>query len=406
LNLNHRVFTTWLNSLINSWKLVFGTAGSPSDKNELMEKYFLKAHADLESTSKTLLPKLNDLVTHILNVLTTVRLWEINQSGNKDVNWNVSNYNVINGGDLLGVGFTVKRLFITHMMRKPGGFQIDTIQQRGRFFGYNLGWIDKTRIWITDEVCHQFQDYVIHEETLRNDLRPYDENNLSLRNWKRRFRMNPAAKLCRRNAIRIDIDRFSTDSSWTKHEYRLDDEGSRVANKTGVDEFLNGRGIFQKKITLSAADPSLCGAFDPENPGLTQHTHGTCSTSDLLMLLAGHIVREEDRDNFEMLRIAIEEFAATAEYSTADVFVMAGGSKSRRKRTLQQTGKVFLMQGHNQNYVGDRNVRYSDRIALQIHRLDHDENAVFEEDTVYLAVSIPEKIEEWAIGWVMQVPGS
>jgi hypothetical protein len=64
------------------------------------------------------------------------------------------------------------------------------------------------------------------------------------------------------------------------------------------------------------------------------------------------------------------------------------------------------MQGHNQNYVGDRNVRYSDRIALQIHRLDHDENAVFEEDTVYLAVSIPEKIEKRAIGWVMQVPNS
>ena len=406
LNINHKVFNTWLNSLINVWKLVFGTAGSPSDKVELLDKYFLKVHEDFNKTSKTALPDLNDLVPHIFNVLTTARIWEINQSGDKDVNWNVSNYNIINGGDLLGVGFTVKRLFVTHMMRKPGGFQIDTIQQRGRFFGYNLGWIDKTRIWITDEVCHQFQDYVIHEETLRSDLRPYDENNLSLRSWKRRFRMNPDAKLCRRNAIRIDVDRFSTDSSWTKHEYRLDDEGCRLANRTSVDEFLNGQGIFQKKITLSAADPDLCGAFDPENPGLTQHTQGTCSTSDLLLLLAGHVVREEDRDNFEMLRIAIEEFATSEEYSAADVFVMAGGSQSRRKRTLQQTGKVFLMQGHNQNYVGDRNVRYSDRIALQIHRLDHDENAVFEEDTVYLAVSIPEKIEKWAIGWVMQVPNS
>jgi hypothetical protein len=404
LNINHQVFTAWLSSLISVWKMVLDPTGNSEDRSKLLDKYFAKLHEDIEQTSTSTIPTLDSLVPHICTVLSTARLWEINQRGDKDVNWSISNYNIINGGDLLGVGFTIKRLFVTHMMRKPGGNQIDTIQQRGRFFGYNLSWIDKTRIWITDDVSHQFKDYVVHEETLRSDLQPYDQENLSLRNWKRRFRMNPSAKLCRRNAIRIDVNRFETDSSWTKHEYRVDDEKNRVRNRTGVDDFLLGRGIFQKQITMSPADPDLCGAFDPSNPGLTQHSHGTCSINELLLLLAEHVVREEDRDNFEMLRIAIEEYASNEKYSSVDVFLMAGQSLSRRKRTVQPNGKLFLMQGHNKNYVGDRNVRIEDRIAVQIHRLDHNEDAVFEEDSIYLAVSLPKEIEDWAIGWVMQVP--
>jgi hypothetical protein len=404
LNLNHQVFTTWLSSLLNVWRMVLEPTGDPVDRGNLLDKYFAKSLEDINQTSKSKIPELDSLVPHIRTVLSTARLWEINQRGDKDVNWNISNYNIINGGDLLGVGFTIKRLFITHMMRKPGGNQIDTIQQRGRFFGYNLGWIDKTRIWITDDVCHQFQDYVRHEETLRSDLQPYDENNWSLRNWKRRFITNPSNQLCRRNAIRIDVTRFETDQSWTKQEYRVDNKESRIKNRTGADDFLLGRGVFQKQIAMSPADPELCGAFDPNNPGLTQHSHGVCSISELLTLLSEHIVREEDRDDFATLQIAIEEYAAHEKYSSVDVFLMAGQSASRRRRTVKPTGKLFLMQGHNRNYVGDRNVRVKDRIALQIHRLDHDEDVVFEEDNIYIAISLPEEIEKWATQWVMQVP--
>jgi hypothetical protein len=404
LNITHATFTKWLDSLKGSWRELFGPNGSPEDLTTVIDKYFGPAHLDLVTTSKSPILQLDELKPHIHDVLGRLRIWEINQAGTKEIDWAQTNYNVINGGDLLGVGFTVKRLHVTHMMRKPGGMQMDTIQQRGRFFGYTRPWLDKVRVWLEGEVVRQFENYVEQEEYLREDLRPYDEGNLSLRDWKRRFRLNDKAKLCRRAAIRLDIYRFATNESWTYQNFRIEDDDRRGLNATEVESFLSGTGNYDKRILLSPADPRLCGGEDPEHGVLTKHLHGTTTPRNLLEMLASYTEHERDRDNFEVVRLVLEEFQDKEEYQSVDVYVMAGQSETRRRRKLGPNGKVDLAQGHNNFYVGDRKVRNQNRIALQIFHLDHGRSdaEIEEQDVVYIGVSMPQVIEDWAKGWMLQ----
>jgi hypothetical protein len=404
LNVTHSIFNKWLEALRTSWLELFSENGNREDREAIIAKYEGPAYTDLVSTSQSVMSPLDQLDIHICDVLGRCKIWEINQRGTRVIDWAQTNYNIINGGDLLGVGFTIKRLHVTHMMRKPGGMQMDTIQQRGRFFGYTRPWIDKVRVWLESEVVNQFENYVDQEEYLREDLRPYDEGNLSLRDWKRRFRMDGKAKLCRRAAIRLDVYRFATNESWTYQTYRIEDDERRALNATEVSNFLSGKGDYLTPIVLSPAAEGLCGGDDPANGQLTRHLHGVATSHNLLAMLASYSEHERDRDNFEVVRLVLEEFQNKPEHQEIDVFVMAGQSPRRRRRQLGVDGKVSLAQGHNNNYVGDRKVRTTERIALQIFNLDHgdSDDSISESNVLYIGISIPKDLEDWAKGWMLQ----
>ena len=57
-------------------------------------------------------------------------------------------------------GFTVKNLAITYMPRGPGLSHADTLQQRGRFFGYKADYLDICRGWFNADTHSGFADYV------------------------------------------------------------------------------------------------------------------------------------------------------------------------------------------------------------------------------------------------------
>ena len=157
-------------------------------------------------------------------------------------------------------------------------------------------------------------------------------------------------------------------------------------------------------IVLSPAAEGLCGGDDPANGQLTRHLHGVTTPHNLLAMLASYSEHERDRDNFEVVRLVLEEFQNKPEYQEIDVFIMAGQSPRRRRRQLGVDGKVSLAQGHNNNYVGDRKVRTTERIALQIFNLDHgdSDDSITESNVLYIGISIPKDLEDWAKGWMLQ----
>ena len=57
------------------------------------------------------------------------------------VNWREHYAHILVGGQTLDRGFTVEGLTVTYMPRSLGSRNIDTIQQRARFFGYKESYL-------------------------------------------------------------------------------------------------------------------------------------------------------------------------------------------------------------------------------------------------------------------------
>ena len=407
----HRVFQNWLTSLRNNWLSVIRGQVDTPDWVQLKHDEFLPAYDDLCTTTLQPLRPFDELFGDpLVQVLQFLQLWLINAGagGTNQPDFAISNYNILNGGEILGVGFTIPRLHVTHMLRKAGQCQMDTIQQRGRFFGYCGDWLDKTRVWLEDEVREAFEGYVDEEEFLRRDLKEYDDKNMSLKGWKVRFRLNPNAKLCRRAAVKRNLQRFQTNEGWVAQRFYMVDKVSQVSNKLLLKDFFASTGDFsvpgRLAVNLDQADPKFLGA-----EWSTQHQQGECDLEALKLLLSSFVINPRDRARFDVLFETIDEMLKNLNpdevvgSSTADLFVMAGLSRPQlRRRALGSPDpSVDLFQGRNDNYVGDRSV-HGARVTLQVHNLNHgdSEEKIDQRDIPYLAVWLPDKPREWAENFV------
>lgn len=407
----HRVFQNWLNSLRNNWLSVIGGQADTPDWIQLKLDEFLPVYDDLCTTTRQPLRPFDELYGDpIVQVLQFLQLWLINAGagGTNQPDFAISNYNILNGGEILGVGFTIPRLHVTHMLRNAGQGQMDTIQQRGRFFGYCGDWFDKTRVWLEDEVREAFEGYVDEEEFLRRDLKDYDDNNLSLKGWKVRFRLNPNAKLCRRAAVKRNLQRFQTNDGWVAQRFYLVDTASQASNKLLLQDFFAATGDFSAPgrlaVNLYQADSKFLGA-----EWSTQHQQGECDLEALKVLLSSFVINPRDRARFDVLFETIDEVLRNLNQvevgpsGMADLFVMAGLSKPQlRRRTMGSPDpSVDLFQGSNNNYVGDRQV-HDARVTLQVHNLNHgnSDDKIDLRDIPYMAVWLPDKPRVWAENFV------
>jgi len=410
----HRVFQTWLTSLKNSWLNLLKDDLTSADRIELRKTEFEPAYEDLQETSNQQLYSLNDLFgPPMANVLQFLHIWLVDGSkdGTREPDFDLSNYNILNGGEMLGVGFTIPRLHVTHMLRSGGQGQMDTIQQRGRFFGYCGSWFDKIRVWLEDDVKLAFEGYVEEEEFLRRDLQDYDINNRLLKGWKVRLRLNPQARPTRRNAIRREIKRFNTNEGWIEQKYWLANIESKISNRALINDFITATGAFlspsRQALELLPAEAKLRGG-EPK----TQHFHAATDLEALRRLVVDFAVEARDRDNFNVGLETLDEIMISSTLNPGgllgqvDVFTVAHGARpNRRRRAINgDNHKVDLFQGRNDEYVGDRKV-HSNRITLQIHMIDHGANddQIDEEEVVYIAIWLPDKARLWAENWIQEV---
>jgi len=410
----HQVFQSWITSIKNSWLNSLRDPENSPDRIELRVTEFEPAYKDLMETSKEPLCPLDDLFGPPMeSVLQFVQVWLVDGSknGTRNPDFNISNYNILNGGEMLGVGFTVPRLHVTHMLRSGGQGQMDTIQQRGRFFGYCGSWFDKIRVWLEDEVKKSFEDYVEEEEFLRRDLKEYDDGNLHLKGWKVRLRLNPSARPTRRNAIRREIKRFVTNEGWIEQRYWLSNDSLKTANSKLIEDFISSAGVFEfpkrTALTLAPADASMRGA-EPK----TQHFHAVTDLTALRRLVVDFSVEARDRNNFNVGLETLDELISNSvlnpggDHEIVDVFFIAhGASPERRRRAInEQSHHVDLFQGRNDNYVGDRKV-HSNRVSLQIHIIDHGptDSSISEKEVAYIAIWLPDKPRLWAENWIHEV---
>ena len=313
----------------------------------------------------------------------STRTWEVNSrvlEGWTQDNWNSAPSHILVGGENLGRGFTVNGLTTTYMPRGRGSGVADTIQQRGRFFGYKRDYLGLCRVFLAGDVRGDYENYIDHESHVMEELSQLTQSGSSMSEWRRRMLLAQSLRPTRLSVM-PDIYRHLQVLEWTQQlQPWTHEEDARVdSNWEVIGEFLDGL-LFQ------------------EDPGSEQRTveqrHALAEDVPLVRVLEDLLVRIRfswrDAPIFSATELAIQWHLKTSPSATASVYRMAaqrsllqGGGK--RRRQIDDDGRIVnLFQGaapvqpvalRGSVYPGDRRIHAPEAVTVHIHDLDLTDSA-------------------------------
>ena len=227
----HRDYRRWIGNVLDEWQRVLDLDESDSDRHDLLEE-FREAHADLATTVSSLQP-FDELARRLPRAFRNTKIEEVNARGQQTpiIDWSQSYGWILVGGQAMDRGFTVEGLTVTYMPRGPGVGNADTVQQRGRFFGYKRRYLGFCRVYLEQDALSAFQDYVAHEEYMRRELQRIQRSGQPLGTWKRAFVLSPDLQPCRRNVIEHEYVGGNFSNQWFYPAVALAPEEVLEANR-------------------------------------------------------------------------------------------------------------------------------------------------------------------------------
>ena len=235
----HDKYAGFITALLLAWRNLLDTPGL--DRKELVEDLFAPGYTDLVKHATEQLPPLDDLLRDIPHWITATQVKVVNSgtAADGDIKWAIAPAWILVGGNKLDRGFTVEGLAVTFMPRSVGTGLADSIQQRGRFFGYKDSYGDLCRAWLSPATTDAFEHYVEHEQILRKELEEVSKTGENLREWTRKMLLDPRFKPCRKAVVDLPYlhGRIPGDS-WVSVA-RLGQLGSKTTNNmTRVEQFV------------------------------------------------------------------------------------------------------------------------------------------------------------------------
>ena len=398
----HNEYFVWAESLKASWASVLGAPADDEHRTQV-EALMRQAHADLASTVADL-PPFDDVLRELPRTIRRTVIWEVNSTGGTTptIRWRDAYAHILVGGQAMDRGFTVKGLTVTYMPRGLGEGNADTVQQRARFFGYKERYLGYCRVWLEQVVRDAFEEYVEHEENMRQRLIDHGKSGRPLREWKRAFFLDQNLRPTRKQVLTI--------------AYRRGNHGARWVAPTRPHELQEA--IDQNNVLVERILARL--TFD-DDPGDARRT-----SSQRHRVADAVPLRQTYTDLLEELRFAdpvdslqhtalllqIARWLESHPNATCSLYVMSPDATDRyRTRTKDEEVENFF-QGANPStgpsqgsiYPGDREIHHATDLTIQVHTVDLRPHKDSEDQQVYPRVSVVAIYVPAAMGkdWLVQ----
>ena len=397
----HREYRRWIGHIFDEWRCVLELPPNDPDRDDLIED-FRDAYVDLSLTAADL-PKYDDVVNVLPRAFRRTSVEEANATGGRtpNIDWNRSYGWILVGGQAMDRGFTVEGLTVTYMPRGPGVGNADVIQQRGRFFGYKRQYLGLCRVYLEEEVLNSFMQYVEHEDEMRDQLQEVRNSGGSLKNWKRAFVLSPALKPCRTNVIHHGYARGSYADNWFTPRVVLDADSVAAENRMIAESFLNALIL---ETDTGSADRKLA------------QIHKFASDVPLEMIIKKLLAPyrfTSPRDNREYTGVLLQLAHVLDQNSEEVCTVYRISPDYPRTRTVNQNREISnLFQGaapvfpehrRGSTYPGDREIRDSQSVTVQLHFVDLQQNKnVVAVNVPIMAIWIPRRL---GLSWIVQNQG-
>lgn len=306
----------------------------------------------------------SEVLSGIRYVLSEVKTWLLHSAtAVKQVNWNLSPFHILIGGNKLDRGFTVEGLTVTYMNR-PSSDQVDTIEQRARAFGYRAEFLPYCQFFSSARTIKMLREIVVTEYDLRSRLLDAMEAGLSIANWSQEIGLllPEGSKPTRDNVVQ-GLTRASTGwRQWRRPVFHA----QSIADNWGATEAL---GLFGAQL------------IDYQR---LQFRTLTVNTDEALAFLAKWAFGENvSRWEFDEWIRLIERQSPHQDEITFVLMEQDAGlptSRARTRTALPEEGYINLFQGRDlkpqddgTRYPGDREIwpvmDAPSHIMVQIHRV-------------------------------------
>lgn len=366
----HASFHQWILQTKESWKrLLSQPAGNP-DRAELLDE-FRHSYNDLAATASDL-PAFDELASHLLTAVRETQVEEVNRRGGTtpQIRWSDTYGWILVGGTAMDRGFTVRGLTVTYMPRGLGGRSqgnADTVQQRGRFFGYKRDYLGYCRVFLEGGVLQAFRDYVEHEQDVRSRLVTHRASGRPLSEWPRAFLLDAAMRPTRDNVIDVAWTRQAIGQGWfeVKSPHLL--EEAAASNWHVIEEIR----------------PRVAWREDEGHPNRTENTRHLVAGGVRLEMVYEHLLARlwfpdfEESQTYLTHLVLLRRLLDERPDSLATVYLMSKWAE--RERSVDEKDRIVnLFQGalpvtpKNQQgsiYPGDRRLRDTDAVTVQLHNL-------------------------------------
>jgi hypothetical protein len=392
---SHAEYWRWISNMFDEWQRVLELPDEDGDKLDLLEE-FARDYADLADTVDGL-PSFDDLAQRLPRAFRRTKIEQVNARAGQtpEIDWSQSYGWILVGGQAMDRGFTVEGLTVTYMPRGPGMGNADTVQQRGRFFGYKRQYLGFCRIYLEQDALNAFEDYVAHEEDMRRQLQDVQHSGRPLSEWKRRFVLSPDLQACRRNVIEYDYVRGNYADRWFYPAIAEAPDEVLDANRATTARFLAGLAL--------AVDPDLADREPAQR-------HRVCRDLSLAEVIENLIVPFRVTgagDTSHLIGVMLQLSKALEDNGDERCTIYQVSPDFPRSRAIDANGKINeLFQGATRlasggySYPGDSAFRDDDTVTAQIHTLKLRRNeADVVENVPVIAIWIPRRLE---VDWVAQ----
>lgn len=394
----HARYSTWAKNLLEKWlDIVNLRAEYPEDFEDLIEE-FEEARSDLLKTCSEL-PEVRAITSSLKFALRRTHVITMNANLGKTptVPWEDFDGFILVGGQALDRGFTVQGLTVTYMSRGTGVGNADTIQQRARFFGYKAGYLQYCRVYLESDLLAAFQNYVEHEIDIRARLKSRQESGAPLSDWRRAFVLDPSLKPTRQTVQRAGYlqDQLADEWYWD--------------NRAGLDTLT----VERTRVAVERFRDNTTFVHLEGHPSRTKsQRHQVAvgiSLKDVVELLAALPVVDE-RNSLMATGLLVQLEHVLEQNPSEECNVYSMRSSDRTVRGLRAHDTISqLFQGESpatkttprgEVYPGDRSIRGDDRVSVQLHSIDiEQEGSLIAADVPVVAVWVPARL---ATGWFVQ----
>ena len=384
--MDHRRFKRWVDGVTDSWIELLDSEPGAADRQELVQD-LRAAYDELATTVLSYreqsdrhetVPAFDAVLLYLPHAMRDTQTWEVNSRVLEQwtqENWHRASSHVLVGGENLGRGFTVEGLTTTYMPRGRGSGVADTIQQRGRFFGYKSDYLGLCRVFLPGDVRSDYENYIDHESYVMQELRELSASGSSMADWKRRMLLATSLRPTRRSVI-PEIYRHLRVSEWTQqaHPWSRESDAEIAANWNLIETFLEGLAFEE--------DPGSDERTREQKNALAEQVPLVRVLQDLLVPMW---FSWREAPDFSAVMLAIQWHLREHPEATAAVYRMAAqrpplpGGGRRRRQIDDDERIVNLFQGEapvsparlrGSVYPGDRRIHAEDVVTVQIHDLD------------------------------------
>ncbi|MDR2822378.1 MAG: hypothetical protein LBV58_02350 [Acholeplasmatales bacterium] len=140
------------------------------------------------------------------------------------------------GGNIVERGLTIDGLALTYIIRRPKGkANLDTVEQRARWFGYKEDYIDICRVFCTSQIKEDFALIRDSDDDMWTKLLRFKQTSLPFKNMKRQFVCSRDLNFTRRSVARPDSISFS---EWKPQKYYNPDVDTAKSDREILDSYL------------------------------------------------------------------------------------------------------------------------------------------------------------------------